>query len=107
MSNVRPQIMQLALAGGTDVAEVALFSTDSLPGKRDLNGEVLADLERSKGMVRFPTGSDGAYLLHLYVNQEVPSSILAHCLQDDTKAGSFLAASGAVAFGGVESAACD
>jgi hypothetical protein len=98
---------QLALAGGTDVAEVALFSTDALPGRRKLNGEVLAELERAGTLVRFPTGSDGAYLLHLYVDEPIPPAIAARCVQDDSKNGSFLAASGAIAFGGVESAACD
>ena len=41
------------------MAEVALFSTDALPGKRKLNGEVLDELERSESMVRFATGGDG------------------------------------------------
>ena len=97
----------LALAGGTDVAAVALFASSALPSKRELNEKVLATLERDESMVRFSTGADGAYLLHLYVDQEIPPQISRYCVQDDLKRGRIQVSTGAIAFGGVESVAKD
>ena len=54
---------KLILPGGTDVAEMALFSVDALPAQPPQPAELDA-LEAQGSLVRFPAGSDGGYLLH-------------------------------------------
>lgn len=92
------------LPGGTDVAEMALFDADSLPQDIPKDREAIDQLASSKYLVRLPTGGDGGYLLHLYVN-EVPSpSVKQYCVADDQLSGRFSSPGGRIAFGGVESA---
>ena len=55
-------------------------------------------------MLRMPTGADGGYLLHAYVDESVPSEVLRFCSEDDKLVGKFRTTSGNIAFGGLESA---
>lgn len=92
----------LRLPGGTDVAEMALFDVDALPAARPDDSTVAA-LEASNRLVRFPTGGDGGYLLHLYVDEPIPAELQRYCLADDKLTGAFRTEQGNVAFGGIES----
>ena len=93
---------KLVLAGGTDVAEVALFSRDQLP--TDASQDGLEAMASGGTALRMPTGADGSYLLHLFVDEEPPPEISAWLDADDSLEYEFSSASGAIAFGGVESA---
>lgn len=91
------------LSAGTDVAEMALFDTEAIPQSRPLNEKGLDDLEASKHLIRLPTGADGGYLLHLYVDESPPEKVMQYCLTEDKLTGQFSSLNGRVAFGGVES----
>lgn len=91
------------LPAGTDVAEMALFDMDGLPHERPCDGERFDELVARKGLIRFPTGGDGGYLLHLYVNESPPAHVMQYCLTDDQLCGEFSSPCGNIAFGGVES----
>ena len=90
------------MEGGTDVAEMVLFSVDDCPPDAADN-ETLAALETNARAIRLPTGADGGYLLHLYVNESAPESLKQHCVVDDSKKCGFQTATGRIAFGGAES----
>lgn len=92
----------LRLPGGTDVAEMALFDIDALLPSRPDESTVVA-LEKSGRLIRFPTGGDGGYLLHLYVDESIPADLQRYCLADDKLTGAFRTEQGNVAFGGIES----
>ena len=92
----------LRLPAGTDVAEMALFDTDALPPSSPAESAVAA-LAASNQLVRFPTGSDGGYLLHLYVDESVPADLQRFCLAEDRLSGVFCTSQGNIAFGGLES----
>jgi len=94
---------KFVLPGGTDVAEVALFSLDALRDEGP-DGEELVRLEGMAAIVRFPTGGDGGYLLHAYVDESIPGSIARYCDKSDRKTARISLPSGRVGFGGVESA---
>ncbi len=94
----------LILPGGTDVAEVALFDTEAIPTDCPSSSEAVAALVSSEQLIRLPTGGDGGYLLHAYVDDEIPADLMQYCLQDDPLRGRFRSVSGTVAFGGLESA---
>lgn len=97
---------KIVLEGGTDIAEVLLFGTDGLPtGKTD--SDVLSQLIGSSRAIRMPTGSDGGYLLHLFVDDEIPEDTMRFCVADDSLEAEFDAGSGRIAFGGMESAYAD
>jgi hypothetical protein len=96
-------VTKLVLAGGTDVAEVALFDVDSLVGDRQMDAEQLEDLASRKAVIRFPTGADGGHLLHAYVDEEIPSSLQQYCDSGSEITSSLILASGRLGFGGVES----
>lgn len=91
------------LPGGTDVAEMALFDADALPQVRPPNGEGLDELVSNECLIRLPTGGDGGYLLHLYVDESTPKRVMRHCLTEDKMVGQFITMGGRIAFGGVES----
>ena len=74
---------RLVLPGGTDVAEVAIFSLDALPQR--LDRDTVARLEREGSLIRFNTGADGAYLLHAYVDEPVPDDLRKYCDIADRK----------------------
>lgn len=97
---------KLILEGGTDVAEVALFSVDDLPRMGDFK-VVLAELEERERAIRLPTGGDGAYLLHLYVEESIPVDVKQYCVDGDALTSDFETESGHIAFGGAESAFSD
>lgn len=93
---------KLVLAGGTDVAKMAFFSCDALPDKVDA-----ASLERlaaADKAILLRTGTDGPYLLHLYVDEAPPPDVQAWLDTSDKLEGEFDSSSGQVAFGGAESA---
>jgi len=96
-------LAKFVLPGGTDVAEVALFSLDALRDEAP-DAEELVRLEGLAAIVRFPTGSDGGYLLHAYVDDIIPESVARYCDKSDRKTASISLPSGRVGFGGVESA---
>lgn len=94
---------KIVMEGGTDVAEMALFSLDALP--EDAAGEDdLERMQRDGHAVRFPTGADGGYLLHIYLDESIPDALEQYCEKDDVLTGKLHAGSGKVGFGGVESA---
>jgi hypothetical protein len=91
------------LPAGTDVAEMALFDVDALPQSRPPNGDGLDELVSTERLIRLPTGADGGYLLHLYVDEPPPEQVMCYCLTEDRLSGQFTATGGRIAFGGVES----
>lgn len=99
----RGHMAKIVMEGGTDVAEMALFSLDVLP--EDAAGEDdLERMQREGHAVRFPTGADGGYLLHIYLDEPIPDALEQYCEKDDVLTGKLHAGSGKVGFGGVESA---
>jgi hypothetical protein len=94
----------LVLPGGTDIAEVGLFSIEALPIKRGVTSEVLEELQRNSQLIRMSTGADGGYLLHAYVDEPIPPDVMRYCSHEDKLAGVFQTETGNVAFGGLESA---
>jgi hypothetical protein len=91
------------LSAGTDVAEMALFDVDALPRLLPRDVEDFAQLTSQMHLVRFSTGGDGGYLLHLFANEPVPDSTLRYCLADDKLIGEFHTSKGRIGFGGMES----
>jgi len=83
---------------------MALFDVDVLPQSRPPDTKGLDDLVAQERLVRLPTGSDGGYLLHLYVDESPPDHVMRYCLAEDKLTGRFSAPGGRIAFGGVESA---
>lgn len=93
---------KIVLEGGTDVAEMVLFSVDYIPPER-VSEKTLARLEAKNQAIRMPTGADGGYLLHLHVDEQVPDEVRQYCIDDDALTAEFRANSGQIAFGGAES----
>lgn len=83
---------------------MAFFDVDSLPQSRPPNGEGLDELASRERLIRFPTGGDGGYLLHLYIDEPTPEQVMRYCLTEDELAGQFTTTGGRIGFGGVESA---
>lgn len=94
---------KLVLPGGTDVAELALFSVDALPDRLP-EPDALPALEERAALMRFPTGADGSYLLHAYVDEAVPDELLRYCDVGTAKRGRLRLEHGRLGFGGIESA---
>jgi hypothetical protein len=94
----------LRLPAGTDVAEMALFDVDAIPRSLPRDESAFGQLASQERLIRFPTGADGGYLLHLFVNEQIPVDIERYCLKDDRLAGGFYTSEGRIAFGGIESA---
>jgi hypothetical protein len=94
---------KIVLPGGTDVAEMAIFSIDGLPSEKAETTSVEA-MERARTLIRFPTGADGGYLLHAYVNEAAPAELVRHCELADPIRGELTLQTGRIGFGGVESA---
>ncbi len=82
---------------------MALFDSDALPLSRPPDGEGLDELVARGRLIRLPTGADGGYLLHLYVDESPPEQVMRYCATDDRLDGQFTATGGRIAFGGVES----
>lgn len=93
---------KLVLEGGTDVAEVALFSVDDIP-ESSPDEDSIEEMENRKTLIRLPTGADGGYLLHLYEPEAIEEDTLEYCVQEDKLTGEFHTKSGNVGFGGLES----
>ena len=93
----------LCLPAGTDVAEMALFDVDALPRLLPRDVEDFAQLTSQEQLVRFPTGADGGYLLHLFANEAIPADTMRYCVADDKLTGDFYTSEGRIAFGGMES----
>lgn len=96
----------IVLPGGTDVAEVALFSLARLPKKR-VDQNDFDRMEKEGAAVRFPTGADGGYLLHIYLDEPIPPTIRQYCVEEETISGTLSTATGEIGFGGIESAFSD
>ena len=94
---------RIVVEGGTDIAEVGLFCVDELPAAKT-SDELFTDLQRKEQALRMPTGADGGYLLHVFVDEDVPEDVLAYCDREDLIQGRLGVRSGRMAFGGVESA---
>jgi hypothetical protein len=94
---------RLALPGGTDVAEMALFAPDALPTDRCPNNDKIDQLAAQAVLIRFSTGADGGYLLHIYIDEAIPEDLLKFCDVDDCLQGQFVTETGKIAFGGLES----
>jgi hypothetical protein len=94
----------LYLPAGTDVAEMALFDVDAIPRSLPRDESAFGQLAFDERLIRFPTGADGGYLLHLFVNEQIPTDIEGYCLKDDRLVGGFYTSEGRIAFGGIESA---
>jgi hypothetical protein len=92
------------LPAGTDVAEMALFDIDAMPQARPPDAKAIDRLAAHERLIRLPTGSDGGYLLHLFVDEVVPDQVLQFCIDDDKLIGRFNSTGGRIAFGGLESA---
>ena len=85
---------------------MAFFSTGELQPTGQTR-EPMAELEARKQAIRLPTGADGAYLLHLFVDEPIPSELRQYCVSDDKITADFQAGSGDIAFGGLESTFSD
>jgi hypothetical protein len=94
---------RIALPGGTDVAEMALFSIDALSGEGCPDPATLASMEAQNFVMRFPTGSDGGYLLHVYLDEAIPEEVMRYCVLDDALKGRLKIEHGRLGFGGSES----
>ena len=95
---------KLILEGGTDVAEMAVFCSDSIP-KNTPDNEIIEKLEAEKSLVRLPTGSDGGYLLYLYINEDINKKTKKYCIENDIIKKDITVLKGNISFGGIESAA--
>jgi len=95
-------VSKIVLEGGTDVAEMVLFSVDEIPPERS-SEKTLAALEANNQAIRMSTGGDGGYLLHLHVDEKVPVEVMQYCTKDDALTAEFRANSGQIAYGGAES----
>jgi hypothetical protein len=94
----------VCLPAGTDVAEMALFDVDALPRLLPRDVEDFAELTAQNQLVRFPTGGDGGYLLHLFANEAIPEGTMRYCVDEDKLTGDFYTSEGRIGFGGLESA---
>jgi hypothetical protein len=99
----RDPMAKLVLVGGTDIAEMALFSVEALPAQRP-EPEALDALAEDGQLLRIPTGADGAYLLHAYVDEPIPGELMRYCSATESIRGRLRLPHGRLGFGGSESA---
>src|ERR1041385_5209715 len=102
--------MKHAIATGTDVATVCFFDPAALPADADGRGwqtqEQMATLGKEGRMWFKETGSDGSFLFHFYIDEEIPESIRKY--SDDPQAtGRFSVPSGTLCACGAEYVARD
>jgi hypothetical protein len=90
----------LSLSGGTDVAAMALFSIDAASERSD--PETLDRLEAQGFMLRFELGGDGGYLLHAYIDEPVPDSVMKYCELEETRTKRLQVGATGIGFGGAE-----
>ncbi|TDF37240.1 hypothetical protein EYS14_13885 [Alteromonadaceae bacterium M269] len=93
---------KIILEGGTDTAEMALFCSDTLPEHLP-DSKFVTEMQNRNTLIRLPTGADGGYLLHIYVNESLQEKVLEYCVQEDKLTGEFNTQNGNVSFGGLES----
>jgi len=94
----------IRLEASTRSAELALFDSRAIPALNAPSEAELASLVEEGRLLGLPTGSDGSFLLHLYVDAPVPPEVLQYCDVGDKLAGSFHCASGHIAFAPPEAA---
>lgn len=98
--------MRLVGEAGTDGAMVALFDPEALPEDFDRRYEeepveLLERLQSEGRLFWTETGADGAFLLHLYLDEPVPGSLAPYC-RDPVELPAFQAPGGALWFSGAE-----
>ena len=86
---------------------MALFDVGAIPKSSLPDRQSIDALVSEERLISLPTGGDGGYLLHLYVDEEVPEHVQRHYEADDRLMGHFTTADGRIAFGGAESAFAD
>jgi len=97
---------KLIMTGGTDVGEMAVFSVDALPAGRP-DATAIDALTGQGLLLRLPTGADGAYLLHVYLDEPVPDDVMRYCSAGDARHGRLSLPHGRLGFGGLESVFAD
>ena len=91
------------LEGGTDVAKMAIFCTDSMPDKQP-DYETIKELEDNNKLIVLSTEADGGYLLHLYIDEEIDTAIKKYCSKTEIIKSKIIIKKGNISFGGLESA---
>ena len=98
--------MKVELEAGTDAATLCLFGPAALPDGFDrMAGEqkvdVLLQMDKSGQVCWINTGSDGGYLLHIYVDEPMPEE-LAQYARDPRIVKGFPVTTGRLCFSGSE-----
>lgn len=98
--------MRLIGEAGTDGATVALWDPEALPVDfdaryRDEALDLLEALQDEGRLFWTETGGDGAYLLHVYLDERLPESLASYCL-DPIEIARFRVPSGVLHFAGAE-----
>ena len=93
---------KLVLSGGTDVAEMAIFNIDGLKDSCPNTSDIEA-MEKRGQLMLYDTGADGAYLLNIYLDEEIPIEVFKYCKQEDKKIGILHLPNGRLGYGGSES----
>jgi len=99
-----PAMKPICLEAATSRDELVLFDTRAISNTTPPDANTLAALQAQAVLLRLPTGADGHYLLHLYVNAPIPAETLKYCDTADMLQGSLHCASGRLTFGGAETA---
>lgn len=93
------------LSGGTSTASMVLFDPASLPADFDIlvNDDPAAAVETAeeRGQLVCLPEDDGGYLLHLYVDEEVPPYLAGH-LQPKVCQSTLVVTSGKLCYSGIE-----
>jgi len=98
--------MKHIIEAGTDAASMLLFDPKALPDQYDEKAkddpiELLEEASKTGSAFWINTGGDGAYLLHAFVDEDVPEYLLPY-LFDEESVGSFRVPSGRLYFTGAE-----
>jgi hypothetical protein len=99
--------MKHSVEAATDAASLLLFDPRSLPEEFDTansNGdptEILSRLHDAGRLFWINTGSDGAYLLHVFIDEEPPADLRQY-MHDRQTSEAFQVSGGAVFFTGAE-----
>ncbi|WP_434777593.1 hypothetical protein [Neisseria sp. Ec49-e6-T10] len=88
----------LILEASTDIAEVVLFSFDGLPETYTSN---IKALEEDKKLLRIHTEADGAFIIHLYIDTDIPEDLLYN-VETEIENQELRLYDGQFAFGGAE-----
>lgn len=90
-------------AGSTDIAIMGLFDIDD--SKNSVFDEnYLSKLEASSGLIKLVGDSDGSYILHLYVDEEISDALEKNSVSERQLTGTFKT-SGLIAYAGLEKVA--